>query len=108
MAISETIRDVLAADSTLTSLLTGGVYSYAQTGRNGISRITTPNAYQAGGFLRPCAVVKSGDVKTVPAIRDSERSTAEIAEVFVYDDGDNGYSTISSARDRVIALLDRQ
>ncbi len=28
--------------------------------------------------------------------------------VYLYDDGDSGYGSITSARDRVIGLLDRQ
>ena len=64
MAISEVIRDALAADATLVGLLTGGIYSYEQTGRNGISRVTTPTAYN--GFLLPCAVIKAGDKHDKP------------------------------------------
>ncbi|HVU10685.1 MAG TPA: hypothetical protein VHD90_05375 [Phototrophicaceae bacterium] len=108
MAISEVIRDALAADGTLAALLTGGVYSYAQIGRNGISRVTTPSAYAAGGFLKPLAVVKASEVKAIPAIRDSDSGSQQVVEIFLYDDGDNGYTTVTSARDRVIALLDRQ
>ncbi len=108
MGMSEVIRDGLAADSTLAALLTGGIYSYAQVGRNGISRVTMADAYEAGGFLKPLAVVKAGDAKAVPAIRDSESGWQQMVEVFLYDDGDNGFTTITSARDRVITLLDRQ
>ena len=108
MAISEAIRDVLAADATLAALATGGIYSYEQTGRNGISRVTTPNAYQPGGFLKPSVVVKAEAAKTVPAIRDSASGAQQMVEVYLYDDGDHGFDTLSSARDRVITLLDRQ
>lgn len=108
MAISEAIRDVLADDTGLAALLTGGVYSYEQTGRNGISRAAMPDAYESGGFLRPCAVVKSGDAGAAVAIRDSASGARQTVEVYLYDDGDSGYGTIASARDMVIALLDRQ
>ena len=101
MAMSEAIRDVLAA------LLVGGIYGYAQTGRNGISRVTTPDAYEAGGFLRACAVVKAGDAKNEAAIRDAQSGMRQAVAVYLYDDGDNGYGAILTARDRALALLDR-
>jgi hypothetical protein len=108
MAISETIRDVLAGDATLTGLLTGGIYRYEQTGRNGISRITTPDSYDSGGFLQPCAIVKAGQARAGTAIRDSVGGIRQVVEVYLYDDGDSGYSAITAARDQVIALLDRR
>jgi len=107
MAISESIRDVLAADATLTALLVGGIYSYAQTRRNGISRVTTPDAYEAGGFLRACAIIKASDAKSAASIRDSAAGLRQTVTVYLYDDGDNGYGAILAARDRAVALLDR-
>ena len=105
MGMSETIRDLLAADTTLAALLVGGIYSYEQTGRNGISRVTTPAAYT--DFLLPCAVVKAGDVKSAAAIRDAVSGARQAISVYLYDDGDNGYGAILTARDRIVALLDR-
>ena len=108
MAISETIRDVLAGDTGLAALLTGGFYSYAQSGRNGISRITMPDAFEPGGFLKPCAIVRAGDVRAEAAIRDSQSGARQTVEVHLYDDGESGYATVNDARDLVVALLDRQ
>ena len=108
MAVGEAIRDVLADDAGLAALLTGGIYTYEQTGRNGISRAAMPDAYESGGFLRPCAVVKAGDTRAAAAIRDAASGARQVVEVYLYDDGDNGYGTIASARDLVLALLDRQ
>ncbi len=105
MGLSEAIRDVLADDATLAALLVGGIYSFEQTGRNGISRVTTPAAYS--DFLLPCAVVKVGDLKAEAAIRDSVAGTRQIVAVYLYDDGDNGYGTILTARDWIVGLLDR-
>jgi hypothetical protein len=107
MALSEAIRDVLAADVTLAALLVGGIYSHEQTGRNGISRVTTPDAYEADGFLRACAVVKAGEVRAGSAVRDSRAGMRQAVAVSLYDDGDNGYGAILTARDRAVALLDR-
>ncbi|MEO8396496.1 MAG: hypothetical protein ABI700_26115 [Chloroflexota bacterium] len=105
MAISETIRDLLADDATLAALLVGGIYSDEQTGRNGISRVTTPDAYS--DFLLSCAIVKAGDLKAQAAIRDSLGGARQTLSVYLYDDGDNGYGTILTARDWIVGLLDR-
>lgn len=108
MAVGETIRDVLAGDGALASLLTGGIYSYEQTGRHGISRATLPDAFDTGGFLLPCAVIKMGEARESAAIRDSVSGSRQMVAVYLYDDGDSGYGTIVPARDAVVALLDRQ
>lgn len=108
MAISAVIRDVLASDAGLAALLTGGIYSYEQIGRNGISRVTTPDAYAADGFLKPCAIVKGGDARATGAIRDDAPGMRQMVEVYLYDDGDRGYGTITQARDLAAALLDWQ
>ena len=109
MATSEVIRDVLAGDATLAGLLVGGVYSFAETGRNGISRASLAEAFDdASGFLQPCAVIKVGEIKAADAIRDSAAGLRQLVEVYLYDDGDSDYMAINSARDRVVALLDRQ
>ena len=107
MGLSEAVRDVLAADATLAALLVGGIYSYEDTGRNGISRVTTPDAYESDGFLRACAVVKAGDVRQGSAVRDARVGVRQTVAVYLYDDGDNGYGTILTARDWVVGLLDR-
>ncbi len=108
--MSEVIRAALAGDAALAGLLTGGLYSYEQTGRNGISRTMTPEAYDAGGggFLRPCAVVKAGEARAASAMRDAVGGLRQKVEVYLYDDGDSGYETITEARDLAVALLDRR
>lgn len=108
MTISEAIRDALAEDAGLAALLTGGIYSYEQTGRNGISRVTTPDAYDAGGFLLPCAIVKAGETRPAAALRDSVAGARGAVEVYLYDDGGSGFGTITEARDAVVGLLDRR
>ncbi len=105
MAISEIIRDLLADDVTLAALLIGGIYSDEQTGRSGISRVTTPAAYS--DFLLSCAVVRAGDLKAGAAIRDSLSGVRQTVAIYLYDDGDNGYGTILTARDWIVGLLDR-
>ena len=108
MAITEAIREVLAEDDVLAALLVGGIYHYEQTGRSGISRLTTPNAYDAAGFLQPCAVLKAGETREARPIRDTQPGIRQLVEVYLYDDGDSGYGALLTARDLIVALLDRR
>lgn len=108
MAIGDVLGEVLAEDDVLAALLAGGVYSYEATGRNGISRRNTPDAYDAGGFLQPCAVIRAGETEGVRAISDAQAGMAQRVEVYLYDDGDNGYGAILTARDLIIGMLDRR
>lgn len=110
MGACEAIRDVLAGDATLAALLVGGMYTFAETGRSGISRASLADAFaSAGGFLQPCAVIKAGEVTASEAIRDSAAGSVRRVEVYLYDDGDasgSDYMTINAARDRAVGLLD--
>jgi len=108
MAIGNVIGEVLVEDEVLAALLVGGVYAYEQTGRSGISRVNTPDAYDMAGFLQPCAVIRVGEAQGTRTISDMLPGMAQRVEVYLYDDGDNGYGAILTARDLIIGLLDRQ
>lgn|GEM_PF-4227285 len=108
MTFISILQDFLADDAVLMALLVGGLYTYEQTGRSGISRSSTPDAYDAAGFLQACAVLKAGAARQTEAIRDETGGATQALEIYLYDDGDSGYGTILTARDRMVALLDRQ
>ena len=110
----EIVRDLLAADSTLVSLLTGGFYAYSDTTRSGFSRIVTPQAYnqnvgtQQAGNLKPLVVVKERAMTPRQGITDESTgyiTTQQVIELWFYEDGDSGYSIIEQARDRAFSLL---
>lgn len=108
MTFISTVQDFLADDAVLMALLVGGLYRYEQTGRGGISRGSTPDAYDAAGFLQACAVLKAKDARFASPIRDDRTGAVQALEIDLYDDGDSGYGAILTARDRIVALLDRQ
>lgn len=107
MTFMEAVQIFLADDAVLMALLVGGLYRYEQTGRGGISRTSTPDAYDAAGFLQPCAVLKAGAARQANAIRDDVGGAAQALEIDLYDDGDSGYGAILTARDRIVSLLDK-
>ncbi len=108
MTMTEAMRDALAEDEVLAALLAGGIYRYEQTGRSGISRRSTPDAYDATGFLQPCAVLKAGEAQETRPTRDAAPGARHRVEIYLYDDGDSGYGALLTARDALIALLDRR
>ncbi len=109
MSAEDDVKTILAADATLSALLTGGVLTFDETGRQGLSRGGTPAVFDATtGLLMPCAVVKARARMADGAIVDEagqETSTRQVVEVWVYQDGDAGYSAIDTALARVYTLL---
>jgi hypothetical protein len=108
MTVTAGIKTLIAANSAIMTLFTGGVYTDDETGRNGIGRSTTPAAYDADGFLQPCAYVKERAQigNWGGAVGNSGfTGTRQVVEVWIYDDA--AYTTIASARDLVFALLQR-
>ena len=108
MGIGAVVRAALAADAELAGLLAGGIYAYEAIGRNGLSRVTTPGAYDEHGFLKTCAVVKVGEARAASGVRDAQSGLRQRVEVYLYDDGDSGYGAICEGRDAVVGALDRR
>lgn len=103
------IKATLIADATLLNSLTGSVYTYKETGRLGISRTTTPNAFDATTKkLKPCAVVKARSTVPDNLLADDgtqEQSVKPIIEIWLYEDGGAAGTISETARARVYALL---
>lgn len=97
MGLRDSIVTRLQADTTLMTLLTGGVHAATE-----ISRQNTPTAFDANAEIRPCALVKvSGDVQTGPY------ATSARAAIEVYFYQRAGYDTIETAMARTLTLLNR-
>lgn len=112
MTLVDDIASALEADSGaggVATLLTGGVYTYGETGRLGINRDSTPTAFDGTtGLLKPCCVVKQRGQNLDNGITDDGAqhiSYRQVVELWFYADGDNGFSTITSARDRAFTVL---
>lgn len=93
------IGTLLANDSTLETLLTGGVeYTVGE-----ISRTGTPTRYDANKEILPCALVK---LSTEGEFGPHEDGSRGFVAVYFYQR--SGYEVIDQARERVYALLHRQ
>lgn len=108
MSFESEVAAILDADATLDAWLTGGVYVSATVGPLGISRDTTPTAFDSNGYLKPAALVRqrnkvpTGDVLDFDAKIESAR---QVVEVWLYADTGAGYSTLDTAAARVRSLL---
>lgn len=94
-----TILAQLQADSTLTTLLTGGIHNEVQ-----IDRQKTESAFDSQTKeLLPCANLK---LETELPYGPHDNSNRAYVTIMFYDRA--GYSTIEQARARVYVLLHRQ
>lgn len=96
----------MAADTTLMAILTGGVYAAGDLGPEGLTRDTAPSAFDASGFLKPCAVVRERALVPDGWVHDQESQAAsarQIVEVWLYQD--RGFDKIDSALARLYALF---
>jgi hypothetical protein len=97
-AIRDTIKNFLAADTTLMATLTGGLYTATE-----ISRQLTPSAFDANDEVLPCALMVLEAEDPVGPYTTSSRL---FVVVYFYERA--GYTAIDAARDRVFALLNMQ
>lgn len=112
MTIVDNVVTALEADSGVggvATLLTGGIYTYSETGRLGIDRDATPSAFNATtGLIKPCCVVKSRGLNPDNGVQDDATqniSGRQVIELWFYADGDAGFGTLFSARDRAFVVL---
>jgi hypothetical protein len=96
----------MTGDATLMAILTGGVHRYEVTGQDGITRDATPSAFDANGYLRPCALVKQRANVADGWVDDEEAqfdSAIQIVEIWFYED--SGYTNIDAAAARCYTLF---
>jgi len=93
----QAIYNKLNGDTELAAILTGGLFY-----RQGISRDKTPEAFDAYGDLKPCAVLAMGTL--------APRTEQGMADLFfkVYFYQQTGYDQIDLAIERTYDLLHEQ
>lgn len=112
MSITDDFKAALVADAGaggVKTLLTGGIYTYADTGRLGIGEHSTPAAFDGTTHkLKPCAVIKARPQVPDGGIADDdlqEVSFRQVVEVWLYNDGNAGYSTLEAVQARLLTVL---
>lgn len=107
MSRESQVYDRLIGDATLLASLIGGIYRRSATGREGISRETTPATFDAGGYLKPCALIGQRNIVPTYDVADEMvpyRSVSQVVEIFLYED--TGYSALDAAFERIYTLLE--
>lgn len=95
-----TIRNLMAADGTLQTLLTGGVYAEREIKRK---HAVTDAAFDANGLIQPCALVKA-----TSEFADGPDQFAGRQYIDIYFYELDGFVNIDQAIDRTKILLHRQ
>jgi len=96
----------MQADTALMAALTGGVFTSAGVGREGITRETAPTAFDANGYLKPCALVRQRGITPDGIVYDGMMqvtSVRQVVEIWLYQDG--GYTSIDTAVNRLYQLF---
>lgn len=115
MSVEAAVVAKLQADATLAALLTGGIYAdtalVGGVGLNGINVRDTPAAFDASGYLLPCARVRERAPQPYPASRPLRFAypavTARtVVEIHLYQNAGTGWATVTTAKARVFALLE--
>lgn len=101
-------KAILAADTTLTTTATGGIYTPNDLGRMGLnpSNPQATVAFNTDGSIKPCIVLKIRSNQPVDGLGDDGTQRVgqrEMMEVWCYQD--NGYSSIDTIRARVFVDL---
>lgn len=103
------VAEALRADATLMAILLGGVYTEEEVGVEGIRRgdsSPTADAFDQGGILQPCAVVRHHSPFPSDEVRDEDEgmmSVQQVISVFYYQF--RGHLIVDSAKDRGYSVL---
>lgn len=107
MAREDDFASRMTGDATLMVILTGGVFKSGTVGDEGITRETAPDAFDANGYLEPCALVVQRAAVPDNQVRDGiaqHTSTVQVVEVWLYQD--SGYTQIDLAKARLYVLFE--
>ena len=96
----DTIKAALAADTTLMTTLTGGVFALRE-----LTRQSAPGAFDANGEIKPCALVRVEAEAQHGPFTGTSPSARTYVVVVVYQR--DGFAAIDTAMARVRALLHR-
>jgi hypothetical protein len=111
VAREDDFKALMVADTTLMATLTGGVFTSAVVNPQGFSRdedSPTAGAFDANGWLKPCALVHQRS-ETPDGFADDpiakHTSVIQVVEIYLYQDPGGNYSAIDTARARLLQVL---
>ena len=108
--IEDDVKTVLEADNGVggaQTLLTGGIYTWAELGGNGLNKDDQSDAW-SGVVLKPVCVIKGRGLTGSGPQGVASAGYGQVLELWFYDDRDADYTAILAAAERVFTLLDHQ
>lgn len=107
--VAEDLVTYLETDATLLALLTGGIYSSEEVGRQGFTYTDQSGNLFSDSTIKPTAYVRARSQVPTSALRDQGQgafSFRQVVEIWLLQD--NAYGIIESAKVRIITLLHDQ
>lgn len=98
--------DIIAKLTAAAIAPSGGIFDYDDTGILGITRASTPTAYDSNLVIQPCILVKLRSSVPTNDLVGSAPSEVNMIEVWFYEA--NGYTNIRSLMASVFAALHEQ
>ena len=80
---------LISANTAIMAQLSGGVYQSGLVGVEGITRETTPAAFDVEGYLLPCCLVRQRDLVPTLDVLDFDaqlKSSIQVVECWLYQD----------------------
>jgi hypothetical protein len=112
MTYASEIVTTLNASAPLLMALVGGVYDYTDTGKKGLTREITPQAFDdVTGLIRPTAIVLelSGEMDGQAVSPNTGYfSTVSPVLIRIYNNANLGYAVIIDAEAQIRVLLNNQ
>lgn len=108
MTLQSSVKTLLAADSDLTTLFTGGILTFAELAEGGLTRKSSPDSFDANLRLLPTLIVKERQRNATSAIKDEDEqwsSFVQALEVWYYAAGDGDFGDFEDAQRTVYGLL---
>lgn len=104
-----TITAMLNADTSLKSLLIGGIVEFTTEGRKGISRVDFVKSFIVNKpIMLPLCIVYEADESDTKELGVSDRGFRAVKvpiHLWLYTDGNDDYSAIDAAYARIYTLL---
>jgi hypothetical protein len=105
LSVSNVVKAILEADTSLNAILTGGIYDFEETDRRGITFQNTPAAFN-GPLINPCAIIHARRELPLSSIKDEAAQVTAVSqaiEIWIYQEA--GYDAIELAMQRIYTLL---
>ncbi len=97
------IDTLLSSVSALTTIATGGIYTFTELGFTGLNRTKIPGAFTSG-IIKPTILIKARSANpTGNIVGDLGQSVKQVIELWLYEY--QGYTNIDSMEDLIYANL---